>query len=156
MSPLARSMLDVDGELTAKMKRIAAFIILALAVACVDRLPDQDLRITAASPAGKMPVGDLWKDFQKDPRAARNQYFGKAVDVTGRIVALEKDPRGGAQLIVFSEPGQHGVRARLLDERATETMKDMTVGSRIALRCFCEGLTPDQDLLLKSCIKPAP
>ena len=126
---------------------------LLLTPACVNRLPDQDRRITAASPAGKMPVGDLWKDFQKDPKAAQKQYFGQAVDVTGRIVALEKDPRG-VPLIVFSEPGQHGVRARLLDERATETMKDVTVGSRIALRCFCQGLTPEQDVLLKSCIRP--
>jgi len=27
-------------------------------------------------------------------------------------------------------------------------------GSRITLRCFCEGFTPEQNLLLKSCIRP--
>jgi hypothetical protein len=136
-------------------KQVALFAIvaLALAVACADHLPDQDLRITTAAPVAKMPADDLWKDFQKDPTAARRQYFGKAVDISGAVVAIQPDANK-VPVVFFSQADLHGVRARLLDERAAETMKALAVGSRTTLRCFCEGLTPEQDLLLKSCIRP--
>jgi hypothetical protein len=123
------------------------------APACMKSLPDQDLRILSAVPAAKLPTDDLWKDFQKDPSAAHRQYFGRAVDVSGKVVAIEADATK-VPVVVFSEAGQHGVRARLLDERAAETVKAAIVGTRITLRCFCEGLTPQQDVLLKSCIRP--
>lgn len=138
------------------MRKPRLLLVLALFLpACADHLPDQDLRITAAAPQAKMPTGDLWKDFQRDPKAARRQYFGKAVDVTGKVIAVENDAAGIPAVVVFSEAGQHGIRARLLDERAKATAKDAVVGAKITLRCFCEGLTPEQDLLLKSCISPA-
>jgi hypothetical protein len=135
------------------MKRTAVLAVVVLAAACMRQLPDQDLRITATPPAAKLPADELWKDFQRDAAAARRQYFGKAVDVTGKVIALESDA-AGLPVVLFSEKDQHGVRARLLDERATDTAKAAVVGAKITLRCFCEGLTPQQDLLLKSCIRP--
>ncbi len=137
------------------MKRIAALAVIVLVAACADHLPDQDLRITTAAPQAKLPTDELWKDFQRDPQAARRQYFGKALDVTGKVIGVETDAAGLPAFVVFSEAGLHGVRARLLDERARETAKAAVVGSKITLRCFCEGLTPAQDVLLKSCISPA-
>jgi hypothetical protein len=135
------------------MKRIAALAVVVLIAACVQHLPDQDLRITTTAPAAKLPADELWKDFQKDAAAARRQYFGKAVDVSGTVAAIQPDGKQ-VPVVFFSQPDLHGVRARLLDERATETMKALAVGSRTTLRCFCEGLTSQQDLLLKSCIRP--
>ena len=135
------------------MKRIAVLAVIVLLSACADHLPDQDLRITTAAPAAKLPADELWKDFQKDPAAARRQYFGKAVDISGTVVAVQPDA-SKVPVIFFSQPDLHGVRARLLDERGVETMKELAIGSRTTLRCFCEGFTPEQDLLLKSCIRP--
>lgn len=123
------------------------------APACMKSLPDQDLRILTAAPAAKLSTDDLWRDFQRDPSAARRQYFGTAVDISGQVVTIEPDATK-VPVVVFSEAGQHGVRARLLDERAAETVKGAIVGARITLRCFCEGLTPQQDVILKSCIRP--
>jgi hypothetical protein len=128
-------------------------LVLASAACAADHLPDQDLRILTAAPGAKLPADDLWQDFQKDPAAARRQYFGKAVDISGTVAAIQPDAKK-VPVVYFSQPDLHGVRARLLDERATETVKALTVGSRTTLRCFCEGLTPEQDLLLKSCIRP--
>jgi hypothetical protein len=126
-----------------------------LSTACAaEHLPDQDLRILAVSvPSAKLPAEDLWKDYQRDPAGARRQYFGKAVDISGTVVAVKPDA-ANVPVVYFTPVDQRGLRARLLDERATETTKGLKVGSRASLRCFCEGLTPEQDLLLKSCIRP--
>ena len=127
--------------------------LLILAVGCVSRLPDQDLRVTTASPAAKLSASDLWKDFQADAAAARARYFGRAVDISDSPSAIEPQAPGGAR-VLFAQAGDHGVIARLLDDRATATLKDAKAGTRLTLRCFCEGLTDQKDLLLKSCIRP--
>src|SRR5690348_15259177 len=59
--------------------------------ACVDRLPEEDLRITTAVPAEKLSAELLWKDFQTDAAAARSRYFGKAVEITGVITSATTD-----------------------------------------------------------------
>jgi hypothetical protein len=127
---------------------------LAFVTACApNHLPDQDLRIINTPPAYKMPPDDLWKEFQRDPKATQKQYFGKAIDISGKVVAIQPDATK-VPVVYFSNPGDKGLRARLLDDRALETIKDAAAGTRITLRCFCEGFTPDQNLLLKSCIRP--
>jgi hypothetical protein len=138
--------------LTTPLARIAV-LALVLSAACMQHLPDQDLRILTAAPAAKLPTDDLWKDYERDAAAAHKQYFGKAVDVSGTVVAIQPDA-ASVPVVFFSQPDQRGVRGRLLDERAAETVKAITIGSRTTLRCFCEGLTPEHDLLLKSCILP--
>jgi hypothetical protein len=137
------------------VKPIVRLVALAvLGTACADHLPDQDLRILAVTvPAAKMPAEDLWKAFQADPDGARRKHFGQSVDVSGTVVAIRPDARN-VPVVYFGQPDQRGLRARLLDERAAETVKALSIGSRATLRCFCEGLTPEQDLLLKSCIRP--
>jgi hypothetical protein len=126
---------------------------MALAAACADHLPDEDLRILSAPSGAKLSTDDLWKDFQKDPAAARRQYFGVAVDVSGKILSIDV-AAGKPATILFSPADQHGVRARLLEERAAAIIKDAPVFTRITLRCFCEGMDAQQNVLLKSCIKP--
>ena len=128
-------------------------LLLAASVACVSHLPDQDLRITTASPAAKLSASDLWKDFQADKKAAASRYFGLAVDVSDSPTAVEPQAAGGARML-FGQGGERGVVARLLDERAAETLKEAKAGSRLTIRCFCEGLDGNGDVLLKSCIRP--
>jgi len=123
------------------------------AAACVSNLPDQDLRILNAQPSAKLSASDLWKDFEKDAAAARKVYFGKAIDVSDKPSAIEPDATKG-QSLYFGQTNDHGVRARLLDEKAAEILKDAKVGARITIRCFCEGLDAQGDVLLKSCIRP--
>ena len=125
----------------------------ALAVACADHLPDQDLRILSAGSAAKLSSDDLWQDFQKDAAGARRRYFGAAVDVSGKIMSIDV-AAGKPPTILFSAADQHGVRARLLDDRAADIVKSAPVFTRITLRCYCEGLDDQQNVLLKSCIKP--
>ena len=121
--------------------------------ACVSNLPEQDLRILAAQPSAKLSASDLWKDFQTDAAAATKRYFGKAIDVSDKPTAIETEASKG-QHFFFAQTADHGVRARLLDEKAAGLLKDAKVGTRITLRCFCQGLDDKQDVLLKSCIRP--
>src|SRR6187399_249787 len=109
---------------------------MVLAVACADHLPDEDLRILSAPSGAKLSTDDLWKDFQKDPAAARKQYFGVAVDVSGKILSIDV-AAGKPATIHFSLAEEHGVRARLLSERAAAIIKEAPVYTRITLRCFC-------------------
>jgi len=121
--------------------------------ACVSNLPEQDLRILAAQPSAKLSASDLWKDFQTDATKAKATYFGKAIDVSDKPTAIETQAAKGQHLF-FAQAADHGVRARLLDEKATETLKDVKVGERLTLRCFCQGTDAAGDVVLKSCIKP--
>ena len=123
------------------------------AAACVSNLPEQDLRILAAQPSAKLSAADLWKDFQTDAAKAKATYFGKAIDVSDKPTAIETEASKG-QHFFFGQAGDHGVRARLLDEKAAETLKDVKAGERLTLRCFCQGMDAAGDVVLKSCIRP--
>ena len=57
---------------------LPVLLLLILSSACVDRLPDQDLRITTAVPAAKLSSDLLWQEFSADSAAATKRYFGKA------------------------------------------------------------------------------
>lgn len=123
------------------------------ALACTEHLPEQDLRILSAQPSAKLSASDLWKDFESDPAAARGRYFGRAIDVSDAPTAIEAGPPAAPHLF-FGRADGPGVRAMLLDERATEILKDAKVGSRLTLRCFCEGPDAEKNVVLRSCIRP--
>ena len=83
-----------------------------LVSACAEHLPDQDLRILAVTtPGAKLSADDLWKDFQRDPSAARRQYFGQSLDVSAKITSFEADLKKVPH-IFFGQSGAPGVRAR--------------------------------------------
>lgn len=137
------------GSMITAMRRWILCLTLAGA-ACVSNLPEQDLRILSAQPSAKLSASDLWKDFQTDANKAKATYFGKAIDVSDKPTAIEA---AKGQYFFFGQAGEHGVRARLLDDKAAEILKDAKVGERLTLRCFCQGMD-GQDVLLKSCIRP--
>jgi hypothetical protein len=134
-------------------RHLLALAALFAVASCAKHLPDQDLRILTAQPAAKLAASDLWKDFQADAAAAKSRYFGKAVDVSDAPTAIEPNAPAGSRMI-FLQTGERGVVARLLDERATATVAEAKAGARLTLRCFCEGLDENKDVLLKSCIRP--
>ena len=134
-------------------RHVPALAALLVAVSCVNHLPDQDLRILNSQPAAKLSASDLWKDFQADAAGAKSRYFGKAVDISDAPSAVEPNAPSGPRMI-FLQAGERGVVARLLDERAAATIAEAKAGARLTLRCFCEGLDDNKDVLLKSCIRP--
>jgi hypothetical protein len=135
------------------MPRILPLAGLVLLAACVDHLPEQDLRILREQPAAKLSASDLWKDFESDAAGARARYFGKAIDVSDRPTAIESDASKGRALF-FGQAMERGVRATLLDDQAADILRDAKVGTRLTLRCYCEGKDANGDVLLKSCIRP--
>jgi hypothetical protein len=127
-----------------------AAIALLTGAACVDRLPEQDRRITVATAVAKLTAEDLWKDFQEDAAAARTKYWGKAIEVSGKPTRTDADDRPSAY-VFFAQAEPFGIRANLLDDQAAAIIAEVEAGGRIRLKCFCEGL--DGNVLLKSCIK---
>lgn len=137
------------------MSRSPILITLAIAVwlsggACVNRLPDQDRRITVTTAIAKMTAEDLWKDFQQDAAAARTKYWGKAIEVSGKASSVEASGAAGS-FVMFVQSGTSGVRANLLDDQAAAIAAEAQSGGRIRLKCFCEGL--EGNVVLKSCIR---
>jgi len=129
------------------------FLVIAGATACVDRLPDQDLRILNVTTSdAKLSADLLWKAFKDNAVDARRTYFGKVVDVTGTATQVGTDAPTERYVLFGQEDGKFGVRANLLDDRAREILSSIPDNRRMTLRCFCEGL--DGHVILKSCVKP--
>jgi tRNA_anti-like len=135
------------------MTRSAAVLLLIaglLAAGCADRLPDQDRRITVTPVSAKLPAENLWKDYRADRAAADRKYWGKVVEVTGRVTGTTTTP--GAAAVMFAQEETAGVQANLLDDQTTPILAAAVVGQRLTLKCFCAGL--DGNVVLKSCVRP--
>ena len=127
-------------------------VVLAVAIAaCVDRLPDQDLRILGASPTARLSADILWKDYQTDRKKADGQYFGKAIVVIGTVTDTGSDAPTD-RFVLFGQTEKFGVRANLLDEQAGGILANIPADKRLSLKCFCEGL--NGHVILKSCVRP--
>lgn len=123
--------------------------LLAGAPGCADQLPDQDLRILDATPAAKISSDILWTEYQGDKSAADKRYWGKAVEITGRVTSVSQTP---PRIIFQPQFAPAGIEARPLEDRSAATLAAATVGERMTLRCFCAGI--ETNVILKSCIKP--
>lgn len=121
-----------------------------LSAACIDRLPDQDLRILSAAPTAKLSADLLWKEFHDNPDQARRTYFGKVVEITGTATRIGDDVPTD-RYVLFGQSGEVGVRANLLDEQAAEILARGKETPTMTLRCYVEGM--DGHLQLKSCVR---
>jgi hypothetical protein len=119
---------------------------------CAEHVPDQDLRILQVAPVAKLTTDLFWKEFQTDARAATRKYHGQAVELSGKVTGVVQDQPPPRILFDQSTPTRGGaIEARLLDERAKAAFADLSVGQRVTLRCFVEGLATN--IVLKSCIR---
>jgi hypothetical protein len=112
-------------------------------------LPDQDLRIRQTVAIAKMSPADLWRDYQDNRDAANTRYWGKALEISGKVTGTDHPP-GRPSAVLFAQNDKAAVRANLLDDDAAAILKVATVGQRVTLRCFCDGLKGD--VILKSCV----
>lgn len=124
---------------------------LALGVGCADTLPAEDLRITTATPVAKVSTTLLWQDFQADPAAARETYWGKAVLVTGTVTGV-KTEGAGSPSVFFAAKDANGVQAMLIRDQAAGLLGAAKVGERLTLKCFCDDVAGG-DVQLRSCIR---
>jgi len=134
-----------------RARRFVAVVALAMvAVACTDRLPEQDLRIVEAVPVERLSVALLWQDFETSRVQAESNYNGKAVVIVGEVTGTGSDVPGD-RYVYFKRTDTGGVRANLLDERASAVLAAVKDAPRVTLKCFCEGIS-GADVVLKSCI----
>ena len=136
----------------------ASAVVLALTLqsgACADRLPDQDLRILAATPSAKLSVALLWKEYVDDAQQAGRRYRRQAVEITGDAhnFTMGKAPEGPDPTVTFPQGESGQVTAHLLTEQAGRVEMALQTGPRITLRCFVDGLEAGgKTLSLRSCI----
>lgn len=136
------------------MRAPAAFALasaLTLAGACVDRLPDQDRRILAATAVTKIPAEELYKEFQADQKRAHDSFWGKAIEVSGSI-SNPANTMANVPLNFLARDGTEVVAAKLLDDQAAAILADVKATPKIRLKCFCAGF--DGRVQLTSCVKP--
>ncbi len=135
--------------------RIPALLLVTLAAAagCVDRLPEQDLRILGATAIAKMPVDDLAADYRADKTAADRRYWSKPIEVSGEVATTRESP-GGPVLVFSDKSGAEVAQATLLDERAASVLAALGESRRVRLKCYCDGLTTATTVRLKSCVLP--
>ena len=132
---------------------LLAFVALlpATLAGCVDRLPDQDLRILSASAVAKLPVESLAGDYRADPAAANRQYWGKPIEVSGEVTETRQTPAG--PMLVFADKASAAiVEASLLEEQAAAIVEAVGKSRRVRLKCYCEGLS-GAAVRLKSCVE---
>jgi len=134
--------------------RMAALALVALsaAVGCVDRLPDQDLRILTATAAAKLPVDALVADYRADRGAADRQYWGKPIEISGEV-ATRRDTASGPVLVFVDKSGVESVEASLLEEQSKTVLEAVEKSKRVRLKCYCDGLATTA-VRLKSCVLP--
>ncbi|MEO7192284.1 MAG: hypothetical protein ABI051_14625 [Vicinamibacterales bacterium] len=134
-----------------KRSAIAALLAAFTLAACVDRLPDQDMRILAATPVARLSADILWKEYLADRAKADRAYWGKPIVVSGTVTAVGSDVPTD-RYVMFGQAEKLGVRANLLDEQAAGIMAAVPADKRLTLKCFCDGLSGN--VVLKSCVKP--
>ena len=117
----------------------------------MDRLPDQDLRILAATAVAKLPVDALASDYRADRAAADRQYWGKPIEVSGEVSST-RDSATGPVLVFVDKSGVEIVEAMLLDEQRAAVVEAVGKSKRIRLKCYCDGLATT--VRLKSCVLP--
>ena len=130
---------------------LVAVLLPALA-GCVDRLPDQDLRIVGEVAVAKLPVESLASDYRADRAAADGQYWGKPIEVSGEVRETRQTPAGPV-LVFADESGATLVEASLLAEQAVAITTAVSQSPRVRLKCYCEGMA-DTAVRLKSCVAP--
>jgi len=131
--------------------RALLLLTLAAAAGCVDRLPDQDLRILGATAIAKVPVEDLAADYRADKTAADRRYWGKPIEVSGEVTTTREGPTGPV-LVFADKSGAEIVQATLLEERGAAVLAAVGESRRVRLKCYCDGLSTH--VRLKSCVLP--
>jgi hypothetical protein len=134
------------------VSRWLLLVALSAAAGCVDRLPDQDLRILTATAVAKLPVDALVGDYRADRGAADRQYWGKPIEVSGEVSATRESPTGPV-LVFVDKSGAEIVEAMLLADQAKAIVDAVGQSKRIRLKCYCDGLGTTS-VQLKSCVLP--
>lgn len=135
-------------------RALAAAWFVAVAIACTDRLPAQDLRILETAPVERLSAALLWQDFQSVREQAERNYNGRAIVVTGDVTRAGTEDTGDAY-VYFAQTESAGVYAVLLADQAPAILAAIQENPRVRLKCFCEGLSAN--VVLKSCVaEPEP
>ena len=150
--------MSAEIALTTHTRRSAVIVAVVavmtvVGISCVDRLPVEDRRITSAPLVAKLSADVLWRDYQQDSKAANQRYFGGAIEISGKVTAIEPESPAGP-VVMFGQTETLGVRAILLGDQAADIVKAARVNERITLKCFCEGKTLEGHVSLRSCIRP--
>lgn len=130
-------------------KRLFLFSLVTLALmgflfARAGRKPDPvapDRAPPTVGPDGVISVGSirLWQDYDANEVAADNQYKGKPVRVTGRVLAVEKNLMGAA-MVDLTSGNQFFRTIAILTPDATPRAALLSKGDTVLVQCKGGGM----------------
>lgn len=122
---------------------LVGLVVFAIVIALRGRAP-ADVSVERAEPMvgadGVISVGSirLWQDYDANEVAADNQYKGKSLRVTGRILSIEKNLMGAATLDLVSGNPVYRVIATM-DAVDTPRAAALAKGDTVLVQCTGAG-----------------
>jgi putative nucleic acid binding protein len=122
---------------------LVGLVVFAIVIALRGRAP-ADVSVERAEPTvgddGVISVGSirLWQDYDANEVAADNQYKGKSLRVTGRILSIEKNLMGAARLDLASGNPVFRVIATI-DSVDTPRAAVLAKGDTVLVQCTGAG-----------------
>jgi hypothetical protein len=77
---------------------------------------------------------DLFKEYNKDEKAADAKYLDKVIEVTGTINETEKNQDGGIMAVLNTSDPASGIQCSMRDKGIT-----LNKGQQVTIRGFCTG-----------------
>ena len=77
---------------------------------------------------------DLYKEYNKDEKAADGKYLNKVIEVTGTIAETEKNGDGGIMAVLGTSDPSAGIQCAMREKNLT-----LDKGKEVTIRGFCTG-----------------
>jgi len=100
--------------------------------------PKGPLNIERAATELTINAGSLYEAFADNETTANGNYAGKVIEVNGVLQAVEQDAAGSYQLKLDTE-NPLGMVVCTLSKANAEQIKNLTIGSPVAVKGVCTG-----------------
>ncbi len=77
---------------------------------------------------------DLFKEYNKDEKAADAKYLNKVIEVTGSVTESEKNQDGGVMAVLGTSDPSAGIQCAMREKNIT-----LDKGKELTIRGFCTG-----------------
>jgi hypothetical protein len=121
-----------------KSKLLVAFVLLLITAGFVVWYFINKPNRTVTNEKGiEVSAVDLVKEYQQNEDSANFKFLDKAVQVTGTVSEVAKNPDGQSTVLLSSEDPMTGVFCTLKDE------PNLTIGFTVTIKGFCSGMLSD-------------
>ncbi|RMG85235.1 MAG: hypothetical protein D6714_06295 [Bacteroidetes bacterium] len=109
--------------------------------------PHEDMSRAAAEI--KITAPELFAEFEADEAKANAKYLDKIVEVSGKVLQVDKDENGTVN-VILDTGGMFGVVCKL-DDLSEHPRTSFETGSEVRFKGKCTGM--NMDVLLVRCVE---